>query len=61
MSYCEKFDKRAKDQYRMRHALKDASALEIGQDQRLQLMPFQVSNVVTFFNLSGIKKSGRWF
>ncbi|KAG6885407.1 hypothetical protein C0993_002140 [Termitomyces sp. T159_Od127] len=41
-SYCEKFDNRTKDQYRTRHALKDAGALDIGQDQRLQLMPFQV-------------------
>ncbi|KAG5353236.1 hypothetical protein C0989_009199 [Termitomyces sp. Mn162] len=42
MSYCEKFDKRAKDQYRTRHALKDAADLDIGQDQQLKLMPFQV-------------------
>ncbi|KAG6890732.1 hypothetical protein C0992_013115 [Termitomyces sp. T32_za158] len=41
-SYCESFDKRAKDQYRTRHALKDAGALDIGQDKQLQLMPFQV-------------------
>ncbi|KNZ72345.1 Chromatin remodeling factor mit1 [Termitomyces sp. J132] len=42
MSHCEKFDKRAKDQYRTRHALKYAADLDIGQDQQLKLMPFQV-------------------
>ncbi|KAF5384826.1 hypothetical protein D9615_001372 [Tricholomella constricta] len=41
-SYCEKFDKRAKDEYRTRHILKDAEDLDIGQNRQLKLMPFQV-------------------
>ncbi|GLB35984.1 putative class II histone deacetylase complex subunits 2 and 3 [Lyophyllum shimeji] len=44
-SYCETFDKRAKDGYRAQHALKDASDLDIGQSRQLKLMPFQVDGV----------------
>ncbi|RDB29203.1 Chromatin remodeling factor mit1 [Hypsizygus marmoreus] len=41
-SYCDKFDKRAKDEYRTRHVLKNAADLKLGQNPQLKLMPFQV-------------------
>lgn len=40
--YHKHFDKRAKDEFRTQHALKEASDLDIGQDPALKLMPFQV-------------------
>lgn len=44
-SFYEKFDKRAKDEYKVRHVLKDAADLDIGQNRQLKLMPFQVGTV----------------
>ncbi|KAF8898923.1 SNF2 family N-terminal domain-containing protein [Infundibulicybe gibba] len=41
-THAEKFDARAKDEYRSRHLLKDASQLQLGQNPKLKLMPFQV-------------------
>jgi len=40
--YWDTFDNRNKDDYR-KHALKDASNLDLGQDPSLKLMQFQVS------------------
>ncbi|KAJ2932680.1 hypothetical protein H1R20_g4415, partial [Candolleomyces eurysporus] len=36
------FDKRPKDEFRRKHALKDPAGLELDQDKSLKLMPFQV-------------------
>lgn len=45
------FDKRPKDEFRRKHALKDPAGLELGQDSNLKLMPFQVLCTLYLFPL----------
>ncbi len=36
------FEDRPRDEYKRKHALKEAEDLKLGQDPKLKLMPFQV-------------------
>lgn len=46
------FDQRSKDEYRLKYVLKDAADLDLGQDPKLKLMPFQVGRLLRGDDLS---------
>jgi hypothetical protein len=48
----ELFDKRAKDDYKKKHLLKDGSQPQLSQNAQLKLMPFQVFNGLNTLMLS---------